>query len=189
MCAVADGCDDISTSFFQYPACCSPNVSCGYEVTFDEAFLQVYPQARDLLLDVANDDPEGKCVPESVVFPMRPGTYDHRVEVEGPPEDDILVAAQCESRGILVFTMPGCCMPDNRCGISTDEIAPQLGLLLEGEDAPFAAPECVTADELNMQFQASSLNEFGRIPATSGAPCDYQALAASQPRYQRSSAP
>jgi len=185
MCLIAEGCENLATGFFQYPACCSPNVSCGYEVTFDEAFLDVYPQARDLLLNVASDDPEGKCVPESVVFPVRPGTYDHRVQVEGPEESDILVAAQCESRGILVFTLPGCCMPDDRCGISTDEVALQLGLLLEGEEAPFSAPECVTADELNTQLKASSLSEFGRIPATAGAPCDHSALAEALPRFRR----
>jgi hypothetical protein len=183
-CVIADGCDDLMTSFFQYPACCSPKVSCGYAVTLDDAFLDVYPQARDLLLNVASDDPEGKCVPDTFVFPVLPGTYDHRVQVEGPEESDILVAAQCESRGLLVFTLPGCCMPDDRCGISTDEVALQLGLLLGGEEAPFSKPECVTADELNLQFKASSLSEFGRIPTTAGTPCDHSALAEALPRYR-----
>ncbi|HTU61254.1 MAG TPA: hypothetical protein VMF89_22520, partial [Polyangiales bacterium] len=146
---------------------------------------EVYPQARELLLNVASDDPEGKCVPESVVFPVRPGTYDHRVQVEGPEAGDILVAAQCESRGLLVFTLPGCCMPDDRCGISTDEVALQLGLILGGEEAPFTQPECVSADELNMQLKASSLAELAHFPPTAGAPCDYATLAAAQPRYQR----
>lgn len=185
MCVIEEGCKDIINSFFQYPSCCSPHVSCGYEITYDDAFFEVYPQARDVLFNLASDDPEGKCVPESYVFPERPGTYDHRVELEGPEENDILVAKDCESRGFWVFTLPGCCMPDNRCGISTDEVAPTLELLLEGESAPFAKPECVTADELNSQFAASSLDEFARIPPTSGAPCDHAALAASEPRYVR----
>ena len=185
MCMIPEYCEDLTTGFFQYPACCSPNVSCGYAVTFEDAFLEVYPQARDLLLNVASDDPEGKCVPESFVFSARPGTYDHRVQVEGPEESDILVAAQCESRGLLVFTLPGCCMPDDRCGISTDEVALQLGLLLEGEEAPFTKPECVSADELNNQLKASSLSAFGRIPSTDGASCDHRALAEALPRYTR----
>lgn len=185
MCVKEDGCKDVMTPFFQYPSCCSPNVSCGYEITYDDAFFEVYPQARDVLFNLASDDPEGKCVPESYVFPVRPGTYDHRVEVEGPEEGDILVAKACESRGFWVFTLPGCCMPDDRCGISTDEVALTLELLLEGESAPFAKPECVTADELNMQFAASSLDEFARIPPTGGASCDYRALAEAQPRYVR----
>ena len=158
-------------------------------MTLDDAFLEVYPQARDLLLNVASDDPEGKCVPEKFVFPVLPGTYDHRVQVEGPAEGDVLVAAQCESRGLLVFTLPGCCMPDNRCGISTDEVALQLGLLLEGEEAPFSKPECVTADELNAQLKASSLSEFGRFPSTAGAPCDHNALAEALPRRRSAPAP
>ena len=185
MCVAEETCKDLNTSFFQYAACCSPNVSCGYELEFDDAFFDVYPQARDLLFELASDDPEGKCVPESYIFPVRSGTYDHRVEVEGPESGDILVAQQCESRGFWVFTLPGCCMPDNRCGISTDEVAPTFELLLEGESAPFAKPECVTADELNRQFEATSLDAFARIPATSGAQCDHQALAEAQPRYKR----
>lgn len=187
MCVKQESCKDLITSYFQYPACCSPHVTCGYEISFDDAFFEVYPQARDVLFDLAKDDPEGKCVPEKYVFPEQPGTYDHRVEVEGPEQDDVLVAEQCESRGFWVFTMPGCCMPDNRCGISTDEVAPTLELLLDGESAPFAKPECVTADELNMQFRASKLDAFARIPATSGAPCDYQALAQALPRFRQSS--
>lgn len=185
MCVREEACKDLITSFFQYPACCSPNVTCGYQITFDDAFFEVYPQARDVLFDLASDDPEGKCVPDKYVFPEKPGTYDHRIELEGPAEDDILIAEQCESRGFWVFTLPGCCMPDNRCGISTDEVAPTFELLLEGESAPFAKPECVTADELNMQFNASSLDEFARVPPTSGAACDREALALAVPRYVR----
>jgi hypothetical protein len=183
MCVKEEACKDLITSFFQYPACCSPHVTCGYEINFDDAFFEVYPQARDVLFGLASDDPEGKCVPEKYVFPEKPGTYDHRIELEGPEENDILVAGECESRGFWVFTLPGCCMPDNRCGISTDEVAPTFELLLEGESAPYAKPECVTADELNTQFNASSLDEFARIPATSGASCDHQALAQKIPRY------
>jgi hypothetical protein len=188
-CTIPADCHDLTTSFFQYPACCSPNEACGYAVSFDEAFLDVYPQARELLANVAADDPEGKCVPERYVFPTRPGTYDHRVQVDGPEEADILVAAQCESRGLLAFTLPGCCMPDDRCGISTDEVALQLGLLLGGEEAPFSKPECVTADELNTQLAASSLHAFARIPATSSAPCDHRALAEAFPRFRRATPP
>lgn len=184
-CMKDEGCKDLNTSYFQYPACCSPNVSCGYQITYDDAFFEVYPQARDVLFTLASDDPEGKCVPESYVFPERPGTYDHRVEIEGTPEsDDVLVAAQCESRGFWVFALPGCCMPDNRCGISTDEVAPTFEVLLDGASAPFSKPECVTADELNAQLKASSLDAFARIPATSGGACDFAALAEALPRFR-----
>jgi hypothetical protein len=184
MCTMPAECQDLNTPFFQYPACCSPNVACGYEITYDDAFFEVYPQARDVIFDLASDDPEGKCVPDSYAFPVRPGTYDHRVELEGPEENDILVAEQCESRGVWVFTLPGCCRPDNTCAISTDEIAPTFEVLLEGEAAPFTKPSCLTADELNEQLRASSLSAFARIPATGGAACDYAALAAAQPRYR-----
>lgn len=83
----------------------------------------MYPQVVELQKQLTKDDPNGKCVPESFVFPVKEGTYDHRVETEGAPEKDVIVAAQCESRGFSVFAMPGCCMPNNhQCGISTDEV-------------------------------------------------------------------
>lgn len=184
-CAVAPDCQDLVTSFFEYPACCSPHVMCGYEITYDDEFLEVYPQARDVLINLAADDPEGKCVPESFVFPERPGTYDHRVELDGSEEGDILIAEQCESRGLLVFTLPGCCMPNDQCGISTDEVAGTLEVLLDGAAAPFTKPECVSADELNAQLLETSLSAFARIPATSGAACDRAALAQTIPRYRQ----
>lgn len=185
MCTTPADCQDLITSYFEYPACCSPHEPCGYEITYDDAFFEVYPQARDVLFDLASDDPEGKCIPESYVFPERPGTYDHRVELEGPEEDDILVAADCESRGFWVFTLPGCCMPNDTCGVSTDEVAPTFEVLLDGEPAPFSKPECLSADELNAQLEDSSLAAFARIPATSGAPCDRAALAEAVPRYRQ----
>mgnify|MGYP003429116241 CR=1 FL=1 len=184
-CTIAPDCVDINTSFFQYPACCTKKYACGYEVAFTEEFLSVYPQARDLLARVAADDPNGKCAPDSFIFPIKPGTYDHRVELPGEPDADILVDAQCESRAVTVFSLPGCCMRDNRCGISTDEIAPTFQVLLEGEPAPFAEPECLTADALNEQLKATKLAAFGRIPPTSGAACDHAALAQKIPRYRQ----
>ena len=143
-CVRPPGCQDLDTAFFKYPACCTAKYACGYELSFEDDFLTVYPQARDYLVQLTLDDPNGKCAPESALFPVRPGTYDHRVELPGEPDDDILVAAQCESRGFSVFTLPGCCMRDGHCGISTDEIAPTFEVLLEGASAPFS-PSCAMA--------------------------------------------
>ena len=183
-CVRSPDCLDIMTSFFSFPGCCTQKYACGYEVSFAPEFLAVYPMARDLLVELTADDPNGKCANQTFVFPVKPGTYDHRVELPGPPENDILIDAKCESRGITVFSLPGCCMPDNRCGISTDEMAPQFQVLLEGETAPFTEPECVTADVLNQQIKATKLSAFARIPATTGAACDYAGLAARIPRYK-----
>ena len=185
MCMREPGCEDLNTSFFSYPACCTAKYACGYELSYDDAFVMVYPQIRDVLANLAQDDPNGKCVPERYLFPVRPGTYDHRVELPGAEENDILVAEQCESRGVTVFTMPGCCMPDNHCGISTDEVAPTFQVLLEGDSAAFSEPECLSADELNAQLKQTKLAAFARIPSTSGATCDHAALAKAVPRYRQ----
>jgi hypothetical protein len=181
----APGCEDLRTAYFEYPACCTAKYACGYELSFEDDFLMVYPQARDLLVQLTLDDPNGKCAPESALFPVRPGTYDHRVELPGEPDGDILVAAQCESRGFSVFSLPGCCMRDDHCGISTDEMAPTFQVLLDGAAAPFSEPECLSAEALNAQLSASTLAAFARIPPTPGARCDHAALAAAIPRYRQ----
>lgn len=186
-CSKRADCVDLDTSYFNYPACCSPHTPCGYQINYDDAFFEVYPQVRDILFNLASDDPEGKCVPEEYVFPKREGTYDHRVEQDGPEADDVLVAQQCESRGFWVYTLPGCCMPDDSCGISTDEIAGTFEVLLDGESAPFSKPECLSADDLNAQLRDSKLAAFARFPATSAAACDYAALAQANPRFRHPS--
>lgn len=165
-CARSAGCEDLRTAFFDYRACCTTKYACGYELSYGDDFVMVYPQIRDVLAALTIDDPEHKCVPEAATFASRPGTYDHRVELGDEPEQDILVAAQCESRAFTVFALPGCCMPDERCGISTDEIAGTFEVLLEGQPAPFAAPECVSAQELNALLRASKLSAFARFPPT-----------------------
>ena len=185
MCMREPGCEDLNTAFFNYRACCTAKYACGYELAYEDAFVMVYPQIRDVLAELTQDDPNGKCVPERFLFPSKPGTYDHRVELPGDEENDILVAEQCESRGVTVFTMPGCCMPNNHCGISTDEVAPTFQVLLEGDSAAFTERECLSADELNEKLKTTKLSAFARVPSTSGAMCDYAALAKAIPRYRQ----
>jgi hypothetical protein len=78
-------------------------------------------------------------------------------------------------------------MPNNQCGISTDEIAGTFEVLLEGESAPFSKPECLSAQDLNAQLASSKLSAFARIPATEGSACDHAALAEALPRFRQPS--
>jgi hypothetical protein len=98
----------------------------------------------------------------------------HRVEVEGG--DDILITPDCESFTVFAFILPGCCLPDDRCGLSTDESSPTLGALAGDPQAPFARPECVPAEVLNQQFRDSQvLLPLARTVAA--GKCDHAALA------------
>ena len=174
-CVLPDDCVDIETSFFNYPACCRETTHCGYELVLDEEefeeSLMYFPQFEEFREEKSDDG----CFPKSFFFPILPGFYAHRTAVEGG--DDILITPDCESRGFVAFALPGCCMPNNQCGISTDEMADIFQVLLEGDSAPFTQPECVPAQVLNQQLRDSvKLAGIAHLPPTSGGPCDYAAL-------------
>lgn len=180
-CTLPDYCQDLDTLFFVWPACCTAATPCGYALDVPEEFFDVYPQARDLQAELTVDDPEGRCVPDHFVFSVSDGQYKHRVE-----EDDgdfVLITPDCESRTMMVHTLPGCCMPNNECGVSTDETWHTLGAFVPGESYPFTEMECVAVSELNRQLKESPLAAFARIPETTTRPCDYAALEAELPPF------
>jgi hypothetical protein len=132
-----------------------------------------FPDAQPRFDELVAGDPNHSCAPDSVFYGPEPGLYEHRVEVEGG--DDILITPDCESFTVLAFILPGCCLPDDTCGLSTDESWPTLQYLAGGVDAPFTHPECVPAEVLNQQFLDSEvLAVFARTTASGG--CDYSAL-------------
>jgi len=178
-CQLADHCVDVDVPFLAFEACCSPVTSCGYEPPpLDPETLMFFPDVPEFVAKLAAGDPNGRCVPESFFFSPQPGLWKHRVE---PDEgEDILITPDCESFSIWAYILPGCCLPDNTCGLSTDESWTTLAVLASGTDAPFTKPECVTADELNRQFRDSeTLASFARTRASGS--CDYAALAAELP--------
>jgi hypothetical protein len=160
-------------------ACCTPSYTCGYELPPpDEETLMLFPQAVEFLANLVKDDPNGKCVPASFYFSPREGLWKHRVEVDGG--EDILITPDCLSFSLGAYILPGCCLPDDTCGLSTDESYTTLEYLAEGASFPFTRPECVTAEVLNQQFRDSVvLAGFARTIAT--GTCDHVALAAELP--------
>jgi hypothetical protein len=173
------GCDDISTAVFSGKACCTPVTPCGYELMeLDAETEMLFPQARETIERITEGDPNHRCAPESWFFGERPSLYSHRYE---PDDDspDILVSEECPSYSVLPHILPGCCLPDNTCGLSTSESYPTFETF-DPSGLPFTKPECVSAEELNRQFsQSTVLYPFARTK-TSGT-CDYAALAAMFP--------
>lgn len=166
-------CPDIDIVVNSSKACCTPAYDCGYELPLlSEETKALFPDGVPLADTLTKDDPNGRCAPESFFFGPRPPLYDHKVDVDGG--EDVLITEQCESfQLIATFILPGCCLPDNTCGLSTDESAPTLNDLAPGN--PFGKPECVTAEVLNQQFRDSALASFARTTAM--GTCDYAALA------------
>jgi hypothetical protein len=173
-CTPPGDCPDVEVASMSLTACCSPVTDCGYEVAeLDDMILTDFPMAADFRDMLVEGDPLGKCAPEWWFFGTRPGLEADRIEVEDG--DDILITPDCESYTVLAFILPGCCLPDNSCGLSTDQSWPTLEYLAEYMEAPFTRPECVSADVLNQQFRDSVVLEgFARTTATGS--CDYAAL-------------
>jgi len=180
-CKLADHCVDVNATFVSLKACCSPVTTCGYELPdLDPETQRFFPDAQDFVAMLAAGDPNGRCVPENFFFDLQPGLWKHRVEVE--TGQDIFITPDCQSFSLAAFILPGCCLPDNTCGLSTDESWPTLQVLAGGIDAPFTKPECVTAEELNQQFRDSgSLASLARTRAA--GTCNYAALEAELPPW------
>jgi hypothetical protein len=174
-CTPPDDCRDFKVADNAYTACCSPVTECGYEaLELDEETLMLYPHYPAVVAMATAGDPNGRCIPLHHFFGPRPGLYEHKVEVEDG--EDILITPECESYTVLAFILPGCCLPDNTCALSTDESWPIFEGALMGKDAPFNRPECVPAEVLNQQFRDSEILEpFART--TASGTCDYAALA------------
>jgi hypothetical protein len=178
-CMLAEHCVDIDVPFIATKACCSPVTSCGYEAPdVDPETLMFFPDVPDFLATLTEGDPNGRCVPETFYFDLKPGLWKHRVE---PDEgEDILITPDCQSFTLAAFVLPGCCLPDNSCGLSTDESWPTLEVLAGGSDAPFTKPECVPANVLNQQLRDSgTLASLARTKAA--GTCDHAALSAELP--------
>jgi len=148
-------CLPIDTLPFSLATCCPDNgEQCGYQVT------------RPV------EQSDGTCKPTSEIFLEQEGYDEQRVTAEDGP--DQLLTPDCETRTLLAFPLVGCCMPNNRCGVSTYQVTEILaGLALV--PAPFTRTECVSVEELNAQFHATTLAGFGQIPPSNGT-CNYADL-------------
>jgi hypothetical protein len=175
-CTLPSDCRDFTIAGMSSAACCSPATACGYELPpLDPETLMFFPQAADFYVEVTGGYPDGRCAPESYFFGPRPGLDKERVVAADG--SDILVTPTCASFTVLAFILPGCCLPDDSCGLSTHQSAPTLAGLAPDAGAPFAEPECVSAQALNQQFRDSiTLEPFARTTASGS--CDHAALAA-----------
>lgn len=134
-----------------------------------------FPDAKDFAAMVAHGDPNGRCAPDTFLFGSHEGLDEERWEEPGSA--DILIAPGCSSYHLAAFSVMGCCLPDNRCGLSTHANYDTFAVL--APNAPFGMPECVAAEVLNEQFRAAGLRAFART--TSTGTCNYAEIDARQP--------
>jgi hypothetical protein len=164
-CTLRSDCPGLEQAGVVTKACCTPVSDCGYELPVpDEMTKMQFPQWEDFAAMLTEGDPSGRCAQEWYFFGPREGLYEHRVAVEGG--EDILITPDCQSFTVLAFILPGCCLPDNTCGLSTDESRTTLAEIAQSMDVPFASPECVSAETLNQQFRDADLGMFARTTAS-----------------------
>jgi hypothetical protein len=173
-------CPDLITPFLNSKACCTPFHACGYLLPEgDEVTRSLFPQIEEFGRMWTMGDPSNRCANSKLFFDVRPGLDEERYL----PDDggQILITPSCMSYTLAAFILPGCCLPDNRCGLSTHMSYDTLSVLNELMPAPFTQPECVTAETLNQQFRATpKLGPFARTVAS--GTCDYAALDAKLPK-------
>lgn len=164
-CRLPSTCAPVDSLAVTLAPCCIEGNQCGYEITRPDWL-------REQAIEMADGGTADLCNPASKIFTTAPGQPEERVLVDGGT--DQLITPDCESRHLLAFTLVGCCLPNDQCGISTYQVADILaGLVLF--PAPFTRVECVSVEEMNAQFRASSLAGFGQIPPSNGT-CKYADL-------------
>lgn len=179
-CTVQPDCPDLTTPFLSSKACCTPFHACGYVLPeVDDITRSAFPMLEEFGMMWTMGDPSNRCANSKLFFDVRPGLDEERYL----PDDggQILITPSCMSHTLAAFILPGCCMPDNRCGLSTHMSYDTLGVLNELMPAPFTQPECVSAETLNQQFRATpKLGPFGRTIASGS--CNYAELDARLPK-------
>ena len=173
-CTLPSDCVDFTLLDMTTKACCSSSVACGYELPeLDDMAKMDFPGTEDLIAELTAGDPNGRCAPLSFFFGDAPTLPERRVAVE--EGDDILLTPDCSSYHVLAWGLPGCCLPDDSCGLSTDESYTTFANAIQGDGMPFDRPACLSADTLNQQFRDSVVLEAFARTVASGS-CDYAAL-------------
>lgn len=172
-CTLPSTCSDFQIVGMMMKACCSPTVVCGYELPrFDEEMLRDFAETEGMIVQLTGGDPN-RCAPESFFFGPNPELPELRIEVERG--DDILLTPDCTSYRVLAWGLPGCCLPNDTCGLSTDESYSTFANIIQGDGVPFDHPECLSAEALNQNFRNSGvLAAFART--VSSGTCNYAAL-------------
>jgi hypothetical protein len=169
-CTLPEDCESVPLIFLTLDACCTATTACGLEVT------GAPPELRETLASALELEKGETCAPRDRFFIKHPGSEDLRIETDEGKE--ILLSTGCDNASILSISFIGCCMPNNRCGVSTYGVWDTLNVLAPGE--PFSRLQCVSSKELNAQLADSKFRGLRFLPDTDTS-CDYAALDAQLP--------
>jgi hypothetical protein len=164
-------CQDFQLLGMTTRACCSRSEACGYELPpLDDELKMSFENIESFYNELTSG---GRCAPLSFFFGPNPPLPEARVTFEG--EEDILLTPDCGSYHVLAWGLPGCCLADDTCGLSTNESWSTFANIIQGDGVPFDRPQCLSAETLNRQFRDSvALAAFARTVAS--GTCDHAAL-------------
>lgn len=174
-CTLSPDCESVPLVFLELGACCTATTSCGLEVRNGP------PDLRETVASVLELGEGETCAPRDRFFLTHPGSEDLRVATD--TGEEILLTTGCNTASILSISFIGCCMPSNRCGVSTYGVWDTIGVLAPG--APFSRLQCVSSKTLNQQLEHSQFRGLRFLPDTD-APCDHAALDAQLPPVEPS---
>lgn len=163
-------------NFAEFKSCCSDTLRCGWDVgQLAEVFAMDPEDYGRFGLRV-----ETPCAPRSALFFELAPQAEQRVP--GAGAGDILITPECTTRAFANALLPGCCLPDDTCGLSTTVGKDVFVTLLRNDfvRAPFTFNECVTWKQLNDQLAATALAPWAFVPPSKGK-CNYAALDARLP--------
>ena len=169
-CEIPPDCERVPLPGASLEPCCTDAIACGFEMKGG------LPGQAETVASAVNLRDGETCAPRDRFFIEHPGNEDMRVETDSGEE--ILLTTGCNTASILSISFAGCCMPNNRCGVSTYGIWDTLAVIAPG--AAFAQLECVASKVLNTQIENSLWRGLRFLPDTD-KPCDYAALAADLP--------
>lgn len=169
-CTISPDCESVPLPLLTLEPCCTATTTCGFELN------SVDPEQRETVAAAVGLGEGETCAPRERFFIRHPGAEDLRVSTEAGK--DILLTTGCSTASILSINFVGCCLPNNRCGVSTYGIWDTLAVLAPG--AGFARLECVSSKKLNAQLADSQFRGLRFLPDTDAA-CDYAALDAQLP--------
>jgi hypothetical protein len=139
-------CPDLITPFLSSKSCCTPFHACGYVLPeVDDITRSLFPMLEEFGAMWTMGDPSNRCANSKLFFDVRPGLEEERYLPDNGGQ--ILITPSCMSYTLAAFILPGCCMPDSRCGLSTHMSYDTLGVLNDSMPAPFTQPELVDHDQ------------------------------------------
>lgn len=188
-CTLPPDCKDVRTPGLNLNVCCTKKLACGIDmkpmidglldpnngistIFIREVIRATLPPGTDL---------KRPCLTPTSLWMPSPSLPDQRVYAT--PERDIVLAEKCPSLMLSGFPVYGCCMPDNKCGLSTHYVLSDMRMLSSTPEK-IGPAQCTTAAGVTEMVKNTNISQFTPLPTPRATSCDYAKLYASLPKAE-----